>query len=150
MTKRVFASLVLLGFAGCGSGSDPAGIEAVQIPVVIIDDMAYGVHGDTAISSAANGSVYRAVKRRVDCSRGVWIGPNTHVEDYCPLQDGESNFLPTGTGIHTVEGALPTERLAFYDEHRSEWLALAPLIVISCVRSSSTPGTLTSPGRCDT
>jgi hypothetical protein len=65
-------------------------------------------------------SVHAPRKRRVDCSQGRWLDRNTNVSAYCPLNDGESNFLDAGTPLYRIDGVPSGERLAFHYDYGSE------------------------------
>lgn len=77
----------------------------------MIDSVAYGLDSALQPESQTVGEKYTEVTRFVDCSKGVFIDAHTHLSDFCPLADGESNFLPTGTPIHRIEGVDPAEAL---------------------------------------
>jgi hypothetical protein len=143
MLKAIRVLPLLVGLSAC---SDPVGVDGSQIAVVVLDGVAYGPAniepGDVV------GGVHTTVKRRIDCSRGRWLSRNVHVEDHCPLEEGESNFLDGGTAIHRIEGAQPHERLAYFSEFLWEWRALVPYIDCGSRSRPESTGTLTSP-RCD-
>lgn len=130
VVKTVVPALLVLALAGCGEATGP---EASQIGVVIVDSVAYAATGRLDVAERPIGAAYAEVRRYVDCSQGVWLDDDTHVEDACFLEDGDSNFLPAGTVLYRIEGVDPSEALAVYREYdvvppiEPEWLELAPL-----------------------
>lgn len=113
MMRRSWLALVISGAAilGAGACADPVSTEALLIPVVVVDSVPYGLDSTLQAESQTVGEKYAEVKRFVDCSKGVWIDLSTHVSDFCPLADGESNYLPAGTPIHRIVGVEPAEAL---------------------------------------
>lgn len=115
--------LPVLAVAACG---EPVGVDRLVAHTVVVDGVAYLPDGIPGMSDVAIGPVHATVQRRVDCSQGRWLDRYTHVNAYCPLRDGESNFLEAGTPIHRIDGVPAGERLAFYYDYGSEWVALKP------------------------
>lgn len=108
------ATLILAAAAASVSATgckDPTGADAALIAAARIGD-AYYTSGSTFDLQAETLGERVATLRFVDCSDGIWIEDHTHVSDDCRLDDGDSNFLPTGTAVFTVEGVDPLERLA--------------------------------------
>ncbi len=104
----LMSSVTILGVGAC---TDPVSTDAALIAGVVIDSAFYSRASHLDAATQTVGEKYAEVKRFVDCSQGVWIDVNTHVSDFCPLSDGESNYLPTGTPIHRIEGVEPAEAL---------------------------------------
>ncbi|HSJ14228.1 MAG TPA: hypothetical protein VK939_07425 [Longimicrobiales bacterium] len=125
MIRNPVLALVAIAAIAC-SADDPVSIDGLIVPSVVVDGVTYFPDGSQNISDIAIGPVHATVQRRVDCSRGRWLDSFTHVSAYCPLDDGESNFLDAGTPIHLTDGVPAGERLAFYYEYGSEWVALIP------------------------
>lgn len=117
------AALALaLGAAACDDATAPL---AMQIRVVIIDGTAYTTRAAMEAERPVVGERYAVVRRYVDCSGGVAADEHTHLSDYCPLRDGESNYLPAGTPIHRLEGVEPAVALAA--RHLEQWQILRPV-----------------------
>lgn len=107
--------------AGC---SEPAGTDAVLVTAVVVDDFYYTPRAHLESQTQVVGEKYAEVVRLVDCRDGIWLDDRTYVSDHCPLQNGESNYLPTGTPIHRIEGVEPGEALTVY--HGEVWEVLHP------------------------
>lgn len=122
LSRAVLLALGLGLLAGC---SDPVSTDASQILAVVVDDIFYTPRDQLGVQAEAVGEKYAEVVRLVDCNDGVWLDGNTWVDDYCPLENGDSNFLPAGTPIHRMTGKEPGEALMVF--HVDEWLALEPL-----------------------
>jgi hypothetical protein len=144
MRKALIAIIVLLGASSCSS--EPTGVaDAAQVAGVQLEGLFYFPAGELDPATVPLGARYATVLRHVDCSDGIWVSGNTHIEDYCPLKDGDSNFLAAGTPIYRIEGVLPSERLAVLD-HRS-WIFLKASSGTACGGTSpAQPGTLSPPG----
>lgn len=131
------ATAIALGFvglaaAGC-AGRDVSGPQASLVQMVVIDDLYYEQAADFDPETRPLGEPYAQVLRYVDCSQGVWRG-NTHISAYCPLENGDSNFLPAGTILYRIEGVDPAVGLAVFREYDvtpvvdSHWVELAPRV----------------------
>jgi hypothetical protein len=138
------AFLVVLAVAACGNG-EPVGVDRLVVPTVVVDGVAYFPDGILGMSDVAIGPVHATVQRRVDCSQGRWLDSNTHVSAYCPLSDGESNFLDAGTPLYRIDGVPSGERLAFHYDYGSEWVALKPNPAAMGRSSASRRGEVTGP-----
>lgn len=114
-TTKVMGTITTLGMgaviAGCSS---PVSSEAVLAMAVVVDEVFYAASADLNPQTETVGEKYTEVSRYVDCREGVWINTNTYVSDHCPLQNGESNYLPTGTPIHRIAGVDPVTALTVF------------------------------------
>lgn len=144
MIRHPVAVLAVLAVAACGDG-DPLGVDRLVAHTVVVDGVAYLPDGILGMSDVAIGPVHTTVQRWVDCSQGRWLVTYTHMSAYCPLSDGESNFLEAGTPIHRIDGVPAGERLAFYYDYGSEWVALKPAGAATGRSSTSRRGRLTGP-----
>lgn len=104
----LMGSATILGVGAC---TDPVSTDAALVAGVVIDSVFYGLDSTLRAESQTVGEKYAEVLRFVDCSEGVWVNRSTYVSDFCPLADGESNYLPAGTPIHRIEGVEPAEAL---------------------------------------
>jgi hypothetical protein len=144
----IMVGLLGLAVAGC-AGRDVIGPEGALIAMVIVDEVAYMQAARLEPAIRPVGEAYAWVLRFVDCSQGVWRG-QTHISDYCPLENGDSNFLPEGTTLYRIEGVDPAEALAVFREYDvvpardPEWVELAPVVdAAGC--TLTTTGTLCPP-----
>lgn len=126
LTRAVPLALGLGLLAGC---SDPVSTDAVQIMAVVVDDIFYTPREPLGVQAEAVGEKYTEVVRLVDCSDGLWLDGNTWVSDHCPLENGDSNFLPAGTPIHRMTGKEPGEALTVF--HWDAWHPLEPIPLAS-------------------
>ena len=117
------AALALAAAAG-GCADVVASENLVEVRFVVVDDRAYTA-GESLAGAGAVGEKYAEVLRFVDCSGGLWLGDTTGPDDWCPLEDGDSNFLPEGTAIHRVESRSPAEALTAH--HDGAWVELRPV-----------------------
>jgi hypothetical protein len=106
---RTLAAL-MLGAALVGCSDVVATADMVRVGLVRIEDRVYSPAGPLEPESA-QGPEYAEVLRYVDCSDGVWLGVGADASDWCPLENGDSNFLPAGTPLYRVEGMPPEEGL---------------------------------------
>lgn len=116
---RIAAATVLLAITGCSEVTAPAGSCAALLN---IDGVMYtkdngSVASAAVVSSGAVGEV-NALRECVD------VNPK---EGDNVLLPGESNFLPAGTTIHSVEGFTSQERLAYRLDTEDVWYILVPL-----------------------
>jgi hypothetical protein len=146
--RAISLGVVGLVMAGCARG-DVSGPNGALIAVVIVDDVAYMQAAFLEPATRPVGEAYAHVLRFVDCSQGVWRG-RTHISDYCPLENGDSNFLPEGTILYRIAGVDPAEGLAVFREYEvvpardPEWVELAPVVdAAGC--ALTTKGTLCPP-----
>lgn len=130
--RAITLGVLGLAVAGC-AGRDVIGLDGALIAVVIVGDVAYREAAYLQPATRPVGEAYAQVLRFVDCSQGVWRG-QTHISDYCPLEDGDSNFLPEGTILYRIEGVDPAEGVAVFREYDvvpardPEWVELAPVV----------------------
>lgn len=144
MRKALLAITVVLGASACSS--EPTGVaDGSIVPGVVLDGRFYGLADEFVPAAAPLGPQFATVLRRIDCSSGYWLNENTHVDDHCPLNDGDSNFLDAGTPIYRLEGVLPSERLAVH-EHGSWHVLKASFGSVCSGTSPAQPGTLSPPG----
>lgn len=145
------AGLLVLALAGCDGGA-VSGPDGSQIAVVIVDDLVYSQAAFLDPDTRPVGGVYTQVLRFVDCSRGLWRDSHTHVSEYCPLRNGDSNFLEAGTVLYRIEGVAPTEALVVFRTYDvvpardPEWVELAPLVNAAGCRFTTTGSVCPPPG----
>lgn len=120
--KRIVCAVGLGAMvAGCSEVASP---DAALVTAVVVDDFLYTPRSHLESQTQVVGEKYAEVVRFVDCSDGIWLDRSSHVSDHCPLENGESNYLPTGTPIHRIEGVEPGEALTVY--HGDVWEVLRP------------------------
>jgi hypothetical protein len=119
MLRSGLSGLFLLGvgvLAGCSMGLEP---DPVCVATVNVHGVLYGTPSVAAPdSSTVSASPYLFVTRGTGCLDQGQPGGS--------LEHGESNFLATGTPIHTIDGFAPSERLAFWSAVIEEWIVLSP------------------------
>jgi hypothetical protein len=148
--RTMAVGLLGLALAGC-DGRAVSGPDGSQIAVVIVDDLMYSQAAYLDPDTRPVGAAYAQVLRFVDCSQGLWRDSHTHVSEYCPLRNGDSNFLQAGTVLYRIDGVDPTEALVVFRTYDvvpvrdPEWVELAPLVnSAGCL--FTTTGSLCPPG----
>lgn len=115
--RRSLLLMLVITLFGCGDSA--TGPEASCIAVVNIDGVFYGPDdADAADPTAVATEPYLEITRNTGCL------DEGQVED--PLAHGESNFLPVGTELHTIDGFDASERLAWWNDTLDEWSVLRP------------------------
>ena len=125
MRRTVLALALAVGAAGCSEVITSADMTSRRF--VVVDDRPYAPEELLAADMGAPGETYAVVLRFVDCSGGIWLGAAAGPEDWCPLENGDSNFLPEGTPIHRVGETDPADALTV--NHEGAWVVLRPVPV---------------------
>lgn len=110
-------ALLTLAASGCSSPTEPS-LESGCLPAVRVGDTLYQLDPDERLSADALPSGIFAVVQRLNA-----VCPDTPgAPGEGLVADGDSNFFPVGTSLHSIPDAPVAERVAV--EWLGEWLVL--------------------------